>query len=184
LREVLAVSGRHFQQREQHGPRRSPAAMPEDARPGSARAPLDVARQAFSRGDLEAAERALVVTLGRQPEHGAALYLLGCLRLQQGQPQPAVSLLERARDQDPASADVLVALGTAYQATGRPAEAAAALRLALEQQPGSLDATLALMEALAAGGDRRAARALLAQARRLAPADPQVLAAEEALRQD
>ncbi|MGH7995666.1 MAG: tetratricopeptide repeat protein, partial [Opitutaceae bacterium] len=67
-------------------------------------------------------------------------HLLGGLRLQQGRPDEALALLERARKSRPNSAPTLVCLAMALNAVGRAEEGEKALRRALDVNPRSEEA--------------------------------------------
>lgn len=74
--------------------------------------------------------------LEAQPEHPDALYLLGVVNLQTGDPGAALVLLERAVAANPAQAEFRNTCGEAYRALGRTEEAVEQYREAIRCNPG------------------------------------------------
>jgi len=81
------------------------------------------------------AEALFTAILKKAPLHFGALYGLGVIRLQQGEPEAALSLLRTATACRPASAEAWNALANTLQALGRHEEAAERYRRALALQP-------------------------------------------------
>lgn len=91
-------------------------------------------------GRLADAEPFYRRVLDRQPSHPAANHLLGLVRLQQGEPESAVSLIARAvhvRGGDP---QYHCNLGVALNAAGRPERAIESFDRAIALQPGYAEA--------------------------------------------
>jgi predicted O-linked N-acetylglucosamine transferase (SPINDLY family) len=74
-------------------------------------------------GRLYEAEALYGSVLARRPEHFEASYLLGMLKMQQGQPMQALALVEAAVKIKPFAPEALATLGAVLVTLGRPAEA-------------------------------------------------------------
>ncbi|WP_405242374.1 tetratricopeptide repeat protein [Lentisalinibacter salinarum] len=74
--------------------------------------------------------------LEAQPEHPDALYLLGVINLQTGDPGAALALLERAVAASPAQPEFRNTCGEAYRALGRTEAAMEQYRQAIRLNPG------------------------------------------------
>lgn len=79
---------------------------------------LGKARACHQAGELAAAEQLYQAILGTQPQHAAANYGLGMLRLQQAQAVAAVAYLQAALEAEPQAADHWLAYIDALLATG------------------------------------------------------------------
>lgn len=75
-----------------------------------------------------------------QPDHTAALNLLGVLLLQQGDATEALVPLNRASQLDPTNSGILNNLGNALRATGSPEDAHDAWKRAISADDGNADA--------------------------------------------
>ena len=78
------------------------------------------AQTLYRRGELAAAGRLCHEVLGLQPEHFAALHLLGVIAYQTGQMSQAIALLGKAIVARPGSAEPYNSLGTVLAQLGRP----------------------------------------------------------------
>jgi tetratricopeptide (TPR) repeat protein len=96
---------------------------------------LTKALEAHTRGDFATAEQAYSAFLRDVPENAQALYLLGTLRLQQGNHSLAESLLGRSLQLNPANAPARMNLGALLQQCGRHEEALVQFRAASELAP-------------------------------------------------
>jgi tetratricopeptide (TPR) repeat protein len=102
------------------------------------------------RGRLEDAARAYESVLASDPEHVDALIHLGVLRLGQGFPDKAETLIGRAATIAPHSPEAHANLAAALQAMRRYAEAVTHYRRAFALRPGMLDAQFGLASCLQA----------------------------------
>jgi tetratricopeptide (TPR) repeat protein len=109
----------------------------------------------------------------QDPEHSAALRLLGLCRLRLGDPAAALALLERALALAPADPFAQLHLGLGLHALGRNAEAAALFRRCQPLLPEDPAPPLNLATALLALGENREALKAARQARRRARTVPQ-----------
>lgn len=119
---------------------------------------LDAAYAHHRAGRLAEAEAGYRRALAVDAENPDALYLLGTVKLQQGQAGEALPLLERSvrrRGKDP---HARAALGTALLECGRAEEAIRAFRRALDIEPRHADALHNLGNALAGLGRHGEAR--------------------------
>lgn len=91
-------------------------------------------------GRLLEAERLYASVLAQRPDHFEASYLLGMLRMQQGQPAQALALIEAAARIKPYSPEALTGLGAVLAALDRPAEALAKYDRLVKLRPGDVDA--------------------------------------------
>jgi protein O-GlcNAc transferase len=96
------------------------------------------------RGDLSGAERAYRSILGEQPEHPAALHLLGHVLILRGKTAEAIPVLSRAAALMPGDADVSFNLAHALHREGRLDAAEQALRSAVALRPKFAAAWLSL----------------------------------------
>jgi tetratricopeptide (TPR) repeat protein len=111
-----------------------------NATPTTAAAWVQAGFQAQQQGFLEQAEAAYLQALQLQPEHAAALQLLGGLRRRQGDVVQAEALLRRSLQADARQPHVWNNLGNLLLATQRADEALAAYAQALALQPAYADA--------------------------------------------
>jgi protein O-GlcNAc transferase len=91
-------------------------------------------------GRLFEAEALYGSVLARRPEHFEASYLLGMLKMQQGQPMQALPLIEAAVKIKPFAPEALTGLAAVLASLGRPAEALAAYDRLIKLRPGDPDA--------------------------------------------
>ena len=70
-------------------------------------------------GRLKQAEDIYLKILAKEPEHPAALHLLGVVNSQKGQPEKAIELIEKAIKNDPNVADFYSNCGLAYSALNK-----------------------------------------------------------------
>lgn len=130
---------------------------------------LDHAIRYHEAGDLAEAEGLYRQILRQEPEHPDALYFLGVLAHQTGQPTAALDLLSRVGKQNKRNAHYHLALGNIYRSLGRLEEAARALREALRIQPDFADAHSNLAIVLQLDGHLDKAYAAYQRALRLRP---------------
>jgi protein O-GlcNAc transferase len=91
-------------------------------------------------GRLSEADVLYRSVLAQQPNNFDASYLLGMLKMQQGQPAHALSLLETAVKIKPHAPEALTILGAVLAALGRPAEALQAYERLIKVRPRDPDA--------------------------------------------
>ncbi|MBV9124889.1 MAG: tetratricopeptide repeat protein [Planctomycetes bacterium] len=120
--------------------------------------------QHYQRGEAPQAEQACWRMLSLEPLNAEAVYLLGLLALDAGQPARALLHFHHATLLRPAQAGYHHALGAAYQALGRPIEAKTSFQEAIRLAPGLAAAHQALGGALLDEGDVEAATACFRQA--------------------
>jgi tetratricopeptide (TPR) repeat protein len=120
-------------------------------------------------GNLEQAARIYQGILARQADHPDALHLLGVVGLQQGNPQRAVELINRAIAVNPSVAAFHGNLAEAYRALGQPERAAGCCQIALRLQPHYPEAANNLGLAWLAQGKLEAAAGQFREALRLRP---------------
>ena len=113
----------------------------------------------FRAGRVVEAETLCRAIVARQPEHAAALQLLGMLVGQAGDPVEARNLLERAAALRPDNAGLIVNLGLACRLGGDLPAAVARFREAVQLASGLPEARYNLAEALRLAGDDEAAAA-------------------------
>jgi Flp pilus assembly protein TadD len=104
--------------------------------------------EALGRGDFAAAERHCQTLIDSGAEDDGS-YLLGVLRVGQGQPEAALPLMRRAAQLMPERGDVAYNLGVTLRACGLLGEAVAAWRRAVSLAPQQADAWLNLALAVA-----------------------------------
>ncbi|HEY0781476.1 MAG TPA: tetratricopeptide repeat protein [Thermoanaerobaculia bacterium] len=109
---------------------------------------LDRARVECQAGRLAGAEALCRQAVAEQPDHAAAIELLGMVRCQAGDPQEAIELLTRACDLAPESPAFLNNLGIAHKNSGQLDAAVASYERALALAPDMTDALLNLGVAL------------------------------------
>jgi serine/threonine protein phosphatase PrpC len=106
-------------------------------RPGSTAAGVDAlqaARDAFDRGDYQAAGLAFSALLQRDPQNATVHYWLGRSQLEQGQYAQAARSFEQALAIAPGLHDAYVQAAAAYEAAGNRAKAAEAIARYEEQR--------------------------------------------------
>jgi tetratricopeptide (TPR) repeat protein len=140
------------------------------------------AAQSIIAGDLGRAETALQLVLGRSPGDYRALNLLGVVRAQQHREPEAEKLFKQVIEQKPDFAGGHVSLGMLYAQTKREDDAVAEFRETLRLDPKRTDALSHLLEVLRTQaraavktGNLEKGLALLLQARRDSPQNPDVL---------
>ena len=139
------------------------------------------AAQSIAAGNLEHAERELQSVLRTLPGDDRALDLMGVIRVQQHREPEAEKMFQQAIRRKPDFAGAHVHLGLLYVQIGRRAEAVAQLQEGLRIDPTRTDASAALVYiwrddawVAATAGDSEKALALLIDARKLAPDNPDV----------
>lgn len=111
---------------------------------------LETATERHRAGNLTAARALYQEVLAAMPDHALASFRAGLLELQDGHPQTALQLIERAAAAAPDEPRYHFGLGQTLQALDRQRDAAAAYRRALQADPRSTDAHFALGTALQA----------------------------------
>ena len=96
---------------------------------------FDEANEHLKRKELEQAKTVLEELLQTEPEHGDALYNLGMIYTELGDPARAVKTLLRCVESGQDSANVYVALGYAYSKLGNQNKAKELFLAALELEP-------------------------------------------------
>ena len=139
------------------------------------------AAELLAAGNKERAEEELQSVLRASPGAYRALDLLGVIRILQARPTDAEALFSRVVQIQPDFASGHAHLGLLYLQMSRTEEAVPQLREALRLDPARSDASAALIhlwreQARAAGaaGDSVTALAVLTDARKLAPENPDV----------
>ena len=142
---------------------------------------LQDAARAISAGEFDRAETDLQAALRTSPGDYRVLDLLGILRAQQQRDHDAEKIFKDVIAKKPDFASAYVHLGLLYVQMSRPDEAVPQLQHALSLVPGRNDASEALLgiwreQARSAikAGDSEKALALLLEARKLAPENPDV----------
>jgi len=142
---------------------------------------LQDAAQAITAGNLSRADSDLQSVLHAAPEDYRALDLLGVVRVLQRRETEAGELFRRAIEKKADFAPARAHLGLLYVQQGHPDEAVPQLREALRIDPARGDASSALVrilqdqaQAAATTGDSKTALALLMEARKYAPDNPDV----------
>ncbi|HUS32615.1 MAG TPA: tetratricopeptide repeat protein [Kofleriaceae bacterium] len=93
---------------------------------------VDLGRSHVDRGELAQAEACFREALAMEPEHLGVITLLGLLLVEREKFEPAIDLLERARDAAPEFAPVQLALGSAYAGAGHDDLAVVAMETAIK----------------------------------------------------
>jgi tetratricopeptide (TPR) repeat protein len=131
--------------------------------------PLPAAADAYRAGDLDRAERLLGMALRRSRKDPDALYLRGLVAHRRGQPEEALSWMDRAVAADAEHAVAWSNRGRVLRALDRPEEAAESLERALALRPDLAEAWLELGHARLDREDLSAAEAACQEALRLRP---------------
>jgi tetratricopeptide (TPR) repeat protein len=154
---------------------------PQASRQDSEKSRLQDAAKAISAGKLEQAETELRSVLHSAPDDFRALDLLGIIRTLQHRESQAQELFSKVVQNNPAFAPGRAHLGLLYLQMRRPQEAVPQLREALRIDPARIDAAAALVhilqdqsQAAVDAGDLGKALTLLNEARKYAPANPDV----------
>lgn len=126
-------------------------------------------------GKLDAAEKAFLDILKRQPGHPGARYHVGLIRLQRGAPAEAVSFLKPAAEALPDQPGIHLPLGHAYLQTGDAARAEQAFAREAALSPQLPQAHIALGLAVCRQGRMDEGIEHLRQALVLNPDDPACL---------
>lgn len=156
----------------------APARLPaQDLTPSR----LQIAAQALTAGNLNRAENELQFVLRSSPEECHALDLLGVVRVLQHREANAEELFRRAIQKKPEFASAHAHLGLLFFQTGRTDQAVPELREAVRLDISRSDASAALLkiwsdqaQGAVTAGDPEKALALLIDARKLAPNNPDV----------
>jgi tetratricopeptide (TPR) repeat protein len=142
---------------------------------------LQIAAQALTRGNISRAENELQLVLRSSPEEHRALDLLGVVRVLQHREADAEELFGRAIQKKPEFASAHAHLGLLFFQTGHVDQAVPELREAVLLDTSRSDASAALVkiwsdqaQAAVTAGDPEKALALLIDARKLAPNNPDV----------
>ena len=125
-------------------------------------------------GRLDEAEAVYRRLLADDPDHAAALHLLGVIAFQRGRADEAVGMISRAVALDPAVAPYHCNLGNALRALGRIGEAIAAFETALRLRPEAAEIHSNLGNALRDAGRAETAIHHYREALRLRPELPEV----------
>lgn len=96
---------------------------------------LAQAINAHGKGKIAVAERLYLGILQRSPGHVDALHLMGVIRNQQGRPEEALGLFQKAIKANPNVAAFHSNLGNAYMALGQTGAAEASFRKAIQLKP-------------------------------------------------
>src|SRR5450631_1572624 len=143
---------------------------------------LKDAAESIAAGNLQVAENELQAVLRTSPSEYRALNLLGIVRAQQNRQLEAEQLFKQAIKLKPDFVSAHVDLGLLYSQSNRSDDAVAELQKALRLDPSRTDARSALVEIVRAQAaaavhaqNSEKALALLIQARKLSPHDPDVL---------
>jgi tetratricopeptide (TPR) repeat protein len=151
------------------------------AKPDSNLSLLQDAAQAMTAGNLKKAESDLQSVLHNTPEDYLALDLLGVVRVLQHREVEAEKLFRRALQENPDFAPAHAHLGLLYYQQGHAEQALPLLRDAVRLDPSRRDASDALVRILqdqaraaAQSGDPQKSFALLTDAAKYAPNDPDV----------
>jgi tetratricopeptide (TPR) repeat protein len=150
-----------------------------DEAPGSAEALTLAARILLMRGDVSTARRALERSLKIEPEQADAAKMLAAIYLAWGDGPRGLALLQSAARLDPRDFRPWYAMGKVHHDLGDLAKSADAYAEALRRSPPPAEANecrIGRIRALLDGDRDDEAAASLAEARRLTPDDPQVLA--------
>ena len=130
---------------------------------------LEEAWRQHQQGALAEAEKLYREVLARDPAQSRALYLLGTLRAQGGDPAGAVNYLQQATRVYPAFAAAWINLGNALLQLARVEEAGDSFRQAIETDPGLADAHFGLGRVLLAQRRHVEAQGQFEQALNLRP---------------
>ena len=131
------------------------------------------AREHFRSGDLEDARRCYRSLLETEPNNAQALYMLGGLAINDGDPAAGIQFVRQAIAIDPANADFHFSLGSVFASLGRTTEAIPRFQEALRLRPGAAGWYRQLAAALHAAGRYAEALTAFRSAIRLRPEDPE-----------
>lgn len=134
------------------------------------------ANVAAQKGQLDAALKAYLQVLGREPNRPEAHFGAGMMLIKQGKTEQALKALSKASQLDPANAVFRYRLGQVQLEAGKAEEGIATLREVISQQPRFVPAYLSLTHALASRDDLAGARAVLVQGLKAVPNQPRLLA--------
>ena len=132
------------------------------------------AREYFRSSRLDDARRCYRRVLEIQVNNAQALYMLGGLAINDGDPAAGIELVRQAIAIDPANADFHFSLGSVFASLGRVAEAIPRFQEAVRLRPGSASWHRQLAGALHAAGRYSEALTAFRGAIRLQPADPEI----------
>lgn len=139
---------------------------------------LILADAALREQQLETSQKLVSQALERDPANPEALALNARIKIANGEPDKAVTILERATALYPQSSETFHSLGLAYASAGDPLRGVVALSEALRLTPDFPTAALALADLQVRTGNLTAAAANL---RRLVKQHPEIPAARMAL---
>jgi len=100
-------------------------------KPVTIRTALQVAISEHSVGKHDVAERIYLDIIGQHPKHADALHLLGLVHYQRGDPETAISFIERALHTNSSTENFHNSLGECMRAAGRSTEALSHFQQAL-----------------------------------------------------
>ncbi len=140
------------------------AASAEADLPGLA---LETGKTQISLRNAELAERSLRAAVAENPSNLEALYFLGALLAQGGQPAEGAAMLEKVRARRPDLWGASYYLGKAKLAVNRPAEAVPLLEEAARRSPREAAVHYQLARALQAAGRGAEARQVFARVKTL-----------------
>ena len=112
---------------------------------------MERAHQHHCRGELDEAARGYAEVLKADPEHAAALMLLGVISMERDQYQDAERLLKKAIELRPNDAQFLSNYGSLLKKSGRLSEAIEKCQAAIEIDPDYVEARINLGNAYYAG---------------------------------
>ncbi len=135
---------------------------------------LEAARLEFRLKDYAAARDAVASLLSTQPENREARLLLARLDLREGSFRNALKHFDQLLEQNPSDAEALRGRAQADYYAGRLREAYEIAAKLVNQNPNNFDDVFLLANVERARRNRRGALALLDQADRLSPANPEV----------
>ncbi|HTT84129.1 MAG TPA: tetratricopeptide repeat protein [Rhizomicrobium sp.] len=128
-----------------------------------------LAQAHLDRKELHLAEQLLFEALSAEPNHAAALHLMGFVRRQQGVLAEAEALYRRSLEIDPDQPQVHHNLGSLLKALARLDEAIAAYREAIRRKPNYAEAHLDLALVLSERGENEEAEKSCRAALRIQP---------------
>jgi tetratricopeptide (TPR) repeat protein len=150
-----------------------------DSRPGAPEGLTLAAQALLMRGNISPARRVLEVSLQMKPDQSEAAKMLAAIYLASGDGERGIQLLQQAARLAPADYRPWYAMGKVHHDLGQLVESAEAYAQALKRSPPPRDAResrIGRTKALLDGNRPGDAFEVLAEARKQAPNDPEVLA--------